>query len=304
MAHSCKAYARLNTQICRAQYPERGKLLSTMRYKNYSNNSNYFWLALLFLLLFGGFRFVILLFGITLAILINFFPIIVIGFIGYSLLKTIRHNTGIHTNIKSTTVSHQRFTEILIRIIAHVIHSDGHVSDKELAIVIQCFHRIGFPHSRISWLMDLLQSALKQNPPLAELCTEFNASFQYQSKLILLDMVCQVAIADGSVHTNERQIIQEICQRLAIRPHDRTAFEHQYFNRSTARTNHDRYAECIAILELSGRPDIAEIKQSYKKLCKQYHPDKVQHLGQEYRTIADKKIKAITQAYQYLKSHA
>jgi len=277
-----------------------------MRYKNYSNGGNYFWLILLFLLLFGGFRFIILLFGLTLAILINFFPLIVIGFVVYSLVKTIRYNTGIHTNIKSTTVSHQRFTEILIRIIAHVIHSDGHVSDKEMAIVIQCFQRIGFPTSRIPWLMDLLQSALKQNPPLDELCAAFNESFQYQSKLILLDMVYQVAIADDHLHEKERQIIQRICQLLGIRDHDSATFERQYANHQTHHhtdSHSNRYAECLAILELSGHPDIATIKQAYKKLCKQYHPDKVQHLGQEYRTLADKKIKAITQAYTYLKNH-
>ena len=117
-------------------------------------------------------------------------------------------------------------------------------------------------------------------------------------------MVYQVAIADGTIHANERAMVQRIAEQLAIQPTDTAAFEHQYAHSTADQPRQDRYAESLAVLELSGRPDQATIKQAYKKLCKQYHPDKVQHLGHEYQTIADKKIKAITQAYQYLKTHS
>ena len=47
-----------------------------------------------------------------------------------------------------------------------------------------------------------------------------------------------------------------------------------------------------------------EIKKAYKNLCKQYHPDKVQHLGDEFKNFADEKIKEINKAYDSIMQKA
>ena len=44
----------------------------------------------------------------------------------------------------------------------------------------------------------------------------------------------------------------------------------------------------------------AAIKKSYRKLIVQYHPDKVGHLGEEYRRIATEKTKELNAAYRHL----
>jgi hypothetical protein len=43
-----------------------------------------------------------------------------------------------------------------------------------------------------------------------------------------------------------------------------------------------------------------EIKIAYRRLAGQYHPDKVSHLGEEFRTLAEQKFKKIQEAYQQL----
>ena len=43
-----------------------------------------------------------------------------------------------------------------------------------------------------------------------------------------------------------------------------------------------------------------EIKQAYRKLASQYHPDKLQHLGEEFRQLAEKRFKEIEEAYRRL----
>jgi uncharacterized membrane protein YkvA (DUF1232 family) len=43
-----------------------------------------------------------------------------------------------------------------------------------------------------------------------------------------------------------------------------------------------------------------EIKAAYKKLAAQYHPDKVQHLGEEFQELAHRKFVAIQKAYDTL----
>ena len=42
-----------------------------------------------------------------------------------------------------------------------------------------------------------------------------------------------------------------------------------------------------------------EIKKAYRKLSMQYHPDKVGHLGDEFKGVAEEKMKEINVAYGY-----
>lgn len=47
-----------------------------------------------------------------------------------------------------------------------------------------------------------------------------------------------------------------------------------------------------------------EIKAAYRHLVSKYHPDKVVHLGEEFRTLAEEKFKEIQEAYQALASRS
>ena len=43
-----------------------------------------------------------------------------------------------------------------------------------------------------------------------------------------------------------------------------------------------------------------EIRRAYRHLAGQYHPDKVQHLGEEFGELAERRFKEIQRAYQEL----
>lgn len=44
-----------------------------------------------------------------------------------------------------------------------------------------------------------------------------------------------------------------------------------------------------------------DIKRAYRQLAGKYHPDKVEHLGDEFKVLAEKRFKKIQQAYQELR---
>ncbi len=43
-----------------------------------------------------------------------------------------------------------------------------------------------------------------------------------------------------------------------------------------------------------------DVRAAYRRLANQYHPDKVMHLGEEFKVLAEKRFKEIQQAYQQL----
>ena len=51
------------------------------------------------------------------------------------------------------------------------------------------------------------------------------------------------------------------------------------------------------ILGVDRSASASDIKKAYRKLAKKYHPDKVHHLGDEFKQFAEEKIKEINTAY-------
>ena len=54
------------------------------------------------------------------------------------------------------------------------------------------------------------------------------------------------------------------------------------------------------ILGVSSDASADEIKAAYRRQMAKYHPDKVEHLGEEFKTIAEEKAKALQEAYTRL----
>ena len=52
------------------------------------------------------------------------------------------------------------------------------------------------------------------------------------------------------------------------------------------------------VLELPADASLDEIREAYRRLMSQYHPDKVASLGRELRELAETKSKDISVAYQ------
>jgi hypothetical protein len=54
------------------------------------------------------------------------------------------------------------------------------------------------------------------------------------------------------------------------------------------------------VLQIPREASQEEIKAAYKHLAGKYHPDKVLHLGEEFRSLAEERFKEIQAAYQKL----
>jgi DnaJ-class molecular chaperone len=55
------------------------------------------------------------------------------------------------------------------------------------------------------------------------------------------------------------------------------------------------------VLGISPQSSLNEIKTAYHELAAKYHPDKVQHLGEEFGELAEARFKEIQEAYRQIR---
>jgi preprotein translocase subunit Sec63 len=70
---------------------------------------------------------------------------------------------------------------------------------------------------------------------------------------------------------------------------------YRYQNREHTNTE-EEYRQTLGV---TADDDLATIRKKYKQLLAKYHPDKVQHLGIEFQEMAERKTKAIMEAYEF-----
>lgn len=76
--------------------------------------------------------------------------------------------------------------------------------------------------------------------------------------------------------------------------------EHEHNSEEKAFRPKSEQIDPYTVLGVSRDTAPEDIKQAYRRLAGQYHPDKVSHLGEEFRELAEKRFKEIQQAYQLL----
>lgn len=66
-------------------------------------------------------------------------------------------------------------------------------------------------------------------------------------------------------------------------------------------TQSEKDAHYGRVLALEGKVTIRDIKARYRALAAQYHPDKVEHLGEKLRMLAELETRRINEAYAYFR---
>jgi DnaJ like chaperone protein len=168
---------------------------------------------------------------------------------------------------------------------------DGKVVKSELDYVKQFFIRqFGTESSKEALVM--LRDLLKQEIPLQDVCSQINNNMDYSSRLQLLHLLFGVAGADDKFHPSEISLIEKIAGYLGISSGDFLSIRNMFIPETDS---------AYKILEVTSTATNDEIKKAYRAMAMKYHPDKVSHLGEDFRKTADEKFKKVNEAYEKIK---
>lgn len=169
--------------------------------------------------------------------------------------------------------------------------ADGKVVKSELDYVKQFFVR-QFGRESAKQALLMLKDILKQEIPVREVCLQIKGNMDYSSRLQLLHLLFNVSLADGVIDPSEIEIVEKISGYLGVATTDFISIKNMFIPETDS---------SYKILEIVPSASNDEVKKAYRKMAMKYHPDKVNHLGDDFRKTADEKFIKVNEAYDKIK---
>ena len=215
-----------------------------------------------------------------------------LGFaIGSVIDKTLDSEEGNNSVKRPYQSTPNDFGASLLVLVAAVMKADGKILKSELEFVRRFFNK-QFGSERTKQHMLVLRELLKKDIPLKEVCLQIKTYTMNPARLQLMHLLFGIAAVDNHVHQSELRVIQEIASNLGIRHADFNSIKAMFVNEVDGD---------YKILEIEKTATNDEVKKAYRKMAVKYHPDKVSHMGEEYKESAKQKFQKMKDAYDNIK---
>ena len=207
----------------------------------------------------------------------------------------------VETGASASEARQVAFFTTTFAMLGKMAKADGRVSEEEISVVerfIQGHLRLDGDARRLA--ISLFNQAKSDDTPFTAYATQFGDLFAHDEAVrnLLYQVLFSVAAADGTIHPAEEKLLRDAIGPLRL---DENAFDRL----GTIRRPVEDVAQHYDTLGLSPDCTDEDVKRTYRKLCRQYHPDTVvaQGLPEEFARIAEEKLKEINVAHEAILAH-
>ncbi|MFH0920854.1 MAG: TerB family tellurite resistance protein [Fibrobacterota bacterium] len=175
---------------------------------------------------------------------------------------------------------------------AAITKADNEVRASEVRVLKEYLVR-SFGMSRAVLLMKFYKEILEKPVDLDAVLAQIRENADEPFKHTVLQILYEIAWADEELADAEKAILSRIAQGLGIPGPEARSTESYY--------RHETPDRDYVLLETTANASDDDVKSKYRELVKKYHPDKVGHLGDEFKALAEKKFKEISAAYERIR---
>lgn len=209
---------------------------------------------------------------------------------------------------------------------AIVAKADGNITKEEIATVKEFVTRyFGIGREELNQYGDAFDYGKNHPEEYAEFTRVIINFYAGRDMRIAISyLLISIAMQNGTIPTTQDTLIRNILRELGISEYEYASIKNS-FNRQSGYYSYDDYnsygnqggynsqgfgdnkaaltKKYSEVLGVSEDATLAEIKKAYRKLVKEYHPDKLasESMPQDYVEFANQKIREINEAYEYLK---
>ncbi|MFH1277090.1 MAG: DnaJ domain-containing protein [Candidatus Eisenbacteria bacterium] len=137
-------------------------------------------------------------------------------------------------------------------------------------------------------LMQIYGRALTMDLDQSAITTQLRGALDGPSRLELLHALFRLVAPEGP-SSPRAAVVRQAGGGLGVPPEEVRRIEAFY------RSDDDR---AYSVLGAAPGDPPEEIRRKYRDLAKKYHPDRVAHLGDEFRALAEDRFKTIQDAYE------
>lgn len=205
----------------------------------------------------------------------------------------------------------------IMALAAIVAKSDGAITKQEVSFLRQFVSK---QFGIVGEELDSYGAAFnygKNHPNEYKDFTDIIISFYNRRDIMISIAYLLVAIAmqDEAISPKEDNQIRKILLELGLSEYEYSSIKASFVKNESYYHSYDsatgfgqtqdslikKYCEVLGVDE---RASMGDIKKAYRKLVKEYHPDKLaaESMPKEYVEFANEKIRQINQAYEYLQS--
>ena len=218
--------------------------------------------------------------------------------------KEINSKKNLNKSTGSSKTKTSEFTYSLIILFAIVIKADNKVKKSEV-LFIKEYLISNFGSESAKEMMQILKSLLNKEIDSGAICDQIRVNSDYYFRMELVHLLFKLAAADGHIVQEEFIAIRNIASKLSLGQLDFIRIASMFasygegpkdYNNQTYK-NDDKIDNAFNILGLPANSSKEAVKSAFRKLSKEYHPDRVAHLGKEYQEIAKEKFIKVKDAY-------
>jgi DnaJ like chaperone protein len=228
------------------------------------------------------------------------------GIVAYVIGQVLRS-----TVLNGAQVMQSQFLESTFAIMGALCKADGVVSRDEIQVAEETFRRLHLSEEqREKARVDFNRGKAPGFDFDAEADKLTSLRYGRQPLLqLFLQIQCMAVAADGEIHPAEHQMLVRLARRLGLTEQNVAQLEALLRAASSGSTGGSgpatgaRLADAYTALGLSSDAADAEIKQAYRRLMSQNHPDKLTAKGlpEHMREIAEERSREINVAYDLIK---
>jgi DnaJ like chaperone protein len=120
---------------------------------------------------------------------------------------------------------------------------------------------------------------------------------------MLYEVLYSVAMADGHIHPDEEALLRKISPYLKVPSNIFESMQARFNRGPSGKSSATELANHYKVLECTPEMTDNEIKKTYRKKCREFHPDTLasRGLSEEFMDFAKKEIVRVNEAYEAIK---
>ena len=198
-----------------------------------------------------------------------------------------------------------QFLESTFAAMGALCKADGVVTRDEIEIAETMFVRLHLSDAQRETAKAAFNRGKAPGFDLDAEITRFARAVHGQRALLVmfLQIQCAAVAGDGNVHPAEHQMLVRMARLLGLTEADVAQLEALLRTGASGPSPQGKLADAYAALGLTAAATDAQIKQTYRRLMSQNHPDKLAGKGlpESMREMAEERTREIGVAYALLK---